>query len=246
MQTINLGGYTFECETEAKEILKEYFRKIEEKIIHTKGDFDVLDDLKYRMVEILQEGKANFISLTLAQELIRRLGNASLIVEALETETIASSIFKPRLYRKKYKSILGGVLNGLGTYWNIQPIILRLIFLFFLLQFYGFFLYILAWIFIPAQAIEPETQWTKALKKHHQMHRQQGVLENIRQFLNKIGRFLNAIFSGRIFRMFGSLLGFIIFAVFSLFLLGFLIIFIFLLLTVFGTITGFWDIKYMG
>lgn len=60
-----------------------------------------------------------------------------------------------RLYRSKTNSMLGGVCAGLGTYLEIDPTIVRLIFI--LLLFApgpGLIIYILLWILLPTEGQE--------------------------------------------------------------------------------------------
>ena len=53
-----------------------------------------------------------------------------------------------RLYRNTEESKIGGVCAGLGDYFNVDPVILRLAFL--LLIFAGGFIaYLIAWIIVP-------------------------------------------------------------------------------------------------
>lgn len=53
-----------------------------------------------------------------------------------------------RLYRNTEEGKLGGVCAGLGEYLNIDPVIIRLLFL--LLIFAGGFVaYLVAWIIVP-------------------------------------------------------------------------------------------------
>ena len=57
-----------------------------------------------------------------------------------------------RLYRSIEDRMVGGVCGGLGTYLNIDPIFIRLLFI--LLLFgsdFGFILYLLLWILIPEE-----------------------------------------------------------------------------------------------
>jgi phage shock protein C len=55
-----------------------------------------------------------------------------------------------RIKRDSHNGIIGGVCQGLGEYFNIDPIIFRLIFisLFFLFG-GGILTYIIAWVIIP-------------------------------------------------------------------------------------------------
>ncbi len=60
-----------------------------------------------------------------------------------------------RLYRSKSDSMVGGVCGGLGTFLNIDPVFIRLLFI--LLLFgsdFGFMLYLLMWIIVPEEGGE--------------------------------------------------------------------------------------------
>lgn len=54
-----------------------------------------------------------------------------------------------KLYRSRHNKILGGVAGGFAEYFDVDPVIMRL--LFFALLFSGAFIvaYIVAWIFVP-------------------------------------------------------------------------------------------------
>lgn len=54
-----------------------------------------------------------------------------------------------KLFRSRKDRIIGGVCAGMAQYFEIDPIIVRLIFLALLLAGFGFIIYIIAWIFIP-------------------------------------------------------------------------------------------------
>lgn len=57
-----------------------------------------------------------------------------------------------KLYRSVSNQMIGGVCGGLGTYVNIDPVFVRLLFV--LLLFgtdFGFILYLLLWILIPEE-----------------------------------------------------------------------------------------------
>jgi phage shock protein C len=57
---------------------------------------------------------------------------------------------KRKLYRSKNK-VIGGVCSGLAEYFDIDPIIMRLLFLIFLFSGFGLLIYIIAWIFVPSR-----------------------------------------------------------------------------------------------
>ncbi len=59
-----------------------------------------------------------------------------------------------RLYRSRNDKILAGICGGIGKYLDIDPIIIRLIFIVLLFTVgSGILIYLIAWILIP---LEPE------------------------------------------------------------------------------------------
>ena len=54
-----------------------------------------------------------------------------------------------RLYRDKTDYKIAGICSGLGEYLNIDPVIIRLVFLFGLFLGGGILVYIIAWFVIP-------------------------------------------------------------------------------------------------
>jgi len=54
-----------------------------------------------------------------------------------------------RLYRSKENKKIAGICTGIGDYFDIDPIIIRLLFLVALFLGGGLIVYIIAWIIIP-------------------------------------------------------------------------------------------------
>lgn len=64
-----------------------------------------------------------------------------------------------RFYRSRYDTVLGGVAGGLARYFNIDPIIMRILFV--ALAFAGaggIIIYIILWIAVP---LDPDYTWYK-------------------------------------------------------------------------------------
>lgn len=62
-----------------------------------------------------------------------------------------------KLYRSQDQKMLGGVCGGLGEYFNIDPVIVRLIFVAFaLIGGGGLLLYLIMWLLIPQEPTEGE------------------------------------------------------------------------------------------
>ncbi len=58
----------------------------------------------------------------------------------------------PRLQRSRTDKMLGGVSGGLGVYFNVDPVIVRLIFVMLALSYgSGLLLYIIMWIIMPLE-----------------------------------------------------------------------------------------------
>ncbi len=61
-----------------------------------------------------------------------------------------------KLYRSRSNRVFGGVAGGLGDYFNLDPLVIRLLFV--LLTVFGgggLILYIALWIFVPEEAFFP-------------------------------------------------------------------------------------------
>lgn len=61
-----------------------------------------------------------------------------------------------RLYRNTNNKIIAGVCSGVGDYFNIDPVIIRLLWV--ILTIFGgagLLVYIIAWIIIPEKPIQP-------------------------------------------------------------------------------------------
>jgi phage shock protein C len=70
-----------------------------------------------------------------------------------------------RLYRSRQDRMIGGVCGGLGQYFNVDPVIVRLIFLLLLLSGPGLLAYIILMIVVPERPIgEPEPAITSSFE----------------------------------------------------------------------------------
>jgi len=68
---------------------------------------------------------------------------------ASEYQSATATLREKRLYRQTKDKMIGGVCTGLGEYFEIDPVILRVLFVAILLIGMGFLLYIILWIIIP-------------------------------------------------------------------------------------------------
>jgi len=63
-----------------------------------------------------------------------------------------------RLYRSRKDKIIAGVCGGLAEYFDIDPVIIRLLMVLLFIYGVGIIIYILAWIMIPMEPAAGEAQ----------------------------------------------------------------------------------------
>lgn len=59
-----------------------------------------------------------------------------------------------RLYRSRTNKVIAGVAGGIGEYLDVDPILIRLIWLIFIFSGAGLLAYLIAWIVIPQKPRE--------------------------------------------------------------------------------------------
>lgn len=157
--TINLGGLVFHIDEDAYEALKVYLSRIEGHFANREERKEIIDDIEARLAELLHErmsDRKQVVSLADVQELISVLGDPDEIGDtAEETPGLeAESAYRGQGYRRIYRDpdnrVLGGVAAGLAAYFNVDPLIFRILFVLFLIAGgSGLLVYIILWIVIP-------------------------------------------------------------------------------------------------
>lgn len=174
---INIAGRIIPIEEDAYHIIKEYITSLERHFVGDEGQ-EIIQDIENRIAELfmirLQNG-APAIDRSDVQKVIDTLGPASELTDGAAVPPATGKNlpvpympktkqkeqqygggnyrygFGPdRLYRNPYDKMLGGVCSGLANYFDIDTVIVRLIFLIlFLTAGMGLIAYIVAWIVIP-------------------------------------------------------------------------------------------------
>ena len=158
---INLNGFAFHIDEDAYEKLQQYLNKIEGSFSDKEEAKEIVADIEARIAELFSGKKKSaeeVISLKEVEEVIATMGEPQDIADEEEpgsqsensSSSINTPIYSKRLYRDPDNRFLGGVCGGLGAYFDMDPIVFRIIFLiaFFL---YGSSLpiYIVLWIVMP-------------------------------------------------------------------------------------------------
>lgn len=132
--TINISGTVFHIEEDAYEVLQKYLVKLKNHFGNEEEGKEILADIEARIAEIFTEkstGEKDVITLAWVEQVIETMGTPEDFVEeeGEEEEVYAGTTKrKRRLYRDPEHRVIGGVCGGLGAYFNMDPVILRIIF----------------------------------------------------------------------------------------------------------------------
>jgi phage shock protein PspC (stress-responsive transcriptional regulator) len=160
---INLGGIVFHIDEEAYLKLSNYLDAIKRSLANTSGQDEIIKDIELRIAELISakhSSEKQVIVMSELDQVIAVMGQPEDYriegdindADQPKTENGNSSAKtkSKKLYRDKDDAMIGGVLSGLGYYFGIERVYLRLILLVSLLLFgFGFLTYIILWIVIP-------------------------------------------------------------------------------------------------
>ena len=162
--SINLGGYSFNIDEDAYAELKMYLRNLELHFAGEESSSEILSDIETRMAELFRAkltGYKQVINIDDARQVISVMGTPEDISdnEGPSAREKFSSPGYHRMYRDPDHRVIGGVCSGMGAYWDIDPVIVRVIFVVLALAGIGVLIYLILYIAIPeakttAQKIE--------------------------------------------------------------------------------------------
>lgn len=158
---INLGGMFFHIDEDAYQKLTRYFDAIKRSLNNSSGQDEIIKDIEMRVSELLnekQKSDKHVVGLKDVDEVIAVMGQPEdYIIEDENTNSQKTNSYNStgtrsrKLYRDKDKGMLGGVAAGLGYYFGIETVWIRVALL--LLVFAGFgtgiIAYIILWIVTP-------------------------------------------------------------------------------------------------
>lgn len=175
---INLSGRVIPIEDTAYDSLQRYIETLRRYFANEEGRDEIINDIESRIAELMNDKikkGAACVSESDIDEIITTMGRVE-DFEAAEGEPIGTTAastgassgnssyqqqtgsrqrFTGRLYRDADDKIIGGVCAGIANYVNVDPAIVRLVFA--IITFggfgFGFLLYILLWIILPAQRL---------------------------------------------------------------------------------------------
>ncbi len=154
--TINISGAIFHIDEDAYDKLREYLAAINNHFGGTEEGAEIAGDIEARVAELFREKMKDgdeVVSLEWVEEVIGTMGTPQDFMEEEEEVSDAhrSRTRSRKLYRDPDSRVLGGVCSGMGAYFKIDPVVLRILFVgLFLISASTFFLvYVLLWIVVP-------------------------------------------------------------------------------------------------
>ena len=199
----NLGGNACYIDEDAAEVLKNYLDSLRKHFGESASTNEVMNDIEMRLWEIFNEHKRygmQVVSMQEVDEAIAVLGKVedfgSIDDKESDTKEAATNnsrdnvnnngasaplypeedFIKKKLFRNPDDKIIGGVASGLGTYLDISPMWMRIIFLiFFLFTGYGIIVYLVMWLIIPMARTAAQRLEMRGIRP---------TAENIRQFVS--------------------------------------------------------------
>lgn len=163
--SINLGGYSFNIDEDAYAELKRYLKNLKLHFAGEESSSEILSDIETRMAELFRIKLTSYkqvINIDDVKQAISVLGTPEDISDndGPSTRDKFASPGYHRMYRDTDNRVIGGVCSGMGAYWDIDPLIVRILFA--VLAFgggLGLLVYLILYIVLPeakttAQKIE--------------------------------------------------------------------------------------------
>ncbi|WP_281310599.1 PspC domain-containing protein [Flavobacterium flavigenum] len=155
---INLGGMFFHIDEDAYLKLTRYFDAIKRSLNNSSGQDEIIKDIEMRVSELLtekQKSEKHVVGLKDVDEVIAVMGQPE--DYRLEDEGSTNHSFNydnrkhKKLYRDKEKGMIGGVATGLGHYFGVDAVWIKIVFLIFVFAGFGtgILAYFVLWVVTP-------------------------------------------------------------------------------------------------
>ena len=156
---INLGGMFFHIDEDAYLKLTRYFDAIKRSLNSSSGQDEIIKDIEMRVSELLtekQKSDKHVVGLKDVDEVIAVMGQPEDYIIEDEERSNQSSNYRTvrkskKLYRDKENGLIGGVATGLGHYFGVEAVWIKVLFLIFVFAGFGtgILAYFVLWIVTP-------------------------------------------------------------------------------------------------
>ncbi|MFM7720648.1 MAG: PspC domain-containing protein [Sediminibacterium sp.] len=167
---INFQGRILPIEEMAYEYLKQYIESLRTYFDQEEGKDEIINDIECRVAELcedrlkkgavcISEEDIDLIISSIgrpadfdAQDGFEANTNAGSNQSQANAQNTDGQTYQKRLYRDEQNKVLGGVCAGIANYLNLDPIIIRILWI--LLFGISFFAYLLLWIAVPSTSVK--------------------------------------------------------------------------------------------
>ncbi len=135
----SISGVAFTLDADAYDALSQYLGTLRKTYGNTDEGREIVADIEARIAELIlsHQDNTSVVEKPLVEEIIAQMGTAEAICDGQE-EPVSGPRIPRRLYRDTENAKLGGVCAGIGKYFDIDPVWVRLgLFLPLLLTFLG-------------------------------------------------------------------------------------------------------------
>ncbi len=148
---VNVAGRAYNIDADAYELLDRYLQDISSRLKDV--DAESMEDIEARVAEIFDEkvsSQMQVVNIETVRRAMAIIGRPDVFGAQRKDFSYHNSEGPRRLYRSADDKMLGGVCAGLAEYFNIDPVIVRLVSLAGLfLAGATFWAYIIMWIVVP-------------------------------------------------------------------------------------------------
>lgn len=154
----NIGGLVFHIDEDAYQKLTKYFAAISRSLSNSSGQDEIMKDIEMRVSELLterQKSDKHVVNNKDVDDVIVIMGQPEdYRIDDDQTEKSQEPYYPytrtKKLYRDKDRGTIAGVCSGLGYYFGIEAVWIKIVFLFFtFVGGSGLIAYLIFWIAIP-------------------------------------------------------------------------------------------------
>lgn len=153
---INIGGLFFHIDEDAYQKLSRYFDAIKRSLSNSSGQDEIMKDIEMRVAELLtdkQKSDKHVINSKDVDDVVSIMGQPEdyrIDDDTQEPNQINYTYNRSKkLYRDKDNGLIGGVCTGLGHYFGIDAVWIKIVFLLLAFTSFGIIAYIILWIATP-------------------------------------------------------------------------------------------------
>ncbi len=133
--TVNIFGALYPMDEDAYAMLNAYITNMRDYFSRQPDGKEIADDIEGRVAELmsdLRQSGVEAISINHIEDIINRVGkpeqftDVEIEIEGSEVPPVPTEAPKKKLFRDPEHKLLGGVFAGLGCYFGVNPLLLRL------------------------------------------------------------------------------------------------------------------------